>query len=53
MRGRERPPAPPPEAEPPGERPPYLGSWRALYALVLLELALVILLCHWITRKYS
>ncbi len=36
--------APEPEAAPP------LGSWRRLYAVVIAELALVILLCGWLSR---
>lgn len=32
------------------EPPPILGSWRALYAAVLAELLLVILLCGWLNR---
>ncbi len=42
---RETPPAPP------DEPPPILGSWRTLYAIVLGELILVILVCHWITVR--
>ena len=33
-----------------GEPPAVLGSWRALYAVVMGELLLVIALCHWLTR---
>jgi len=29
----------------PGEEPPPLGSWRRLYGLLVLELAIVIVLC--------
>ena len=31
------------------EPPPILGSWRALYAVVVGELLLVIVLCQWLT----
>ncbi len=48
---------PPPGNVSDGERsgggegpPPILGSWRALYAVVIGELVLVIALCHWLTR---
>ena len=37
---------------PDGERPPLLGSWRALYALVLFALAAVIVLFSAITCAY-
>ena len=30
------------------ESPPIVGSWRALYAVVIGELLLVIALCHWL-----
>jgi hypothetical protein len=33
-------------------RPP-LGSWGALYAVVLAELVLVIVLLGWLTRTFS
>ncbi len=33
------------------EPPPILGSWRALYAAVIVELLLVIAFCHWLTRR--
>ena len=33
------------------EPPPILGSWRALYALVMGELLLVILFCRWLTGR--
>ena len=32
------------------EPPPILGSWRALYAAVIGELLLVIVLCHVLGR---
>ena len=32
------------------EPPPLLGSWRALYAVVVGELLLVIALCDWLAR---
>jgi hypothetical protein len=36
-----------PERDPP---PPILGSWRALYAVVIGELLAIILACGWLTR---
>jgi hypothetical protein len=36
------------QAPPDEEPPPVLGSWRALYALVIGELLLVIALCGWL-----
>jgi len=39
-----------PKAAPPGEPPPFAGSWRALYALVVLELAAIVVLCWALTR---
>ena len=33
------------------EPPPILGSWRALYGAVIVELLLVIALCQWLTRR--
>jgi hypothetical protein len=35
------------------EPPPVLGSWRRLYAAVLLTLALLIALLFWLTRALS
>ncbi|HKQ59204.1 MAG TPA: hypothetical protein VJY35_15185 [Candidatus Eisenbacteria bacterium] len=32
------------------EPPPFLGSWSALYAVVVIELLLVIVLCGWLSR---
>ena len=46
-----RPPAPAPGAA--GSRdepPPILGSWTALYAVVIGELVLVIALCYGLSR---
>ncbi|MGH7731795.1 MAG: hypothetical protein ACRENJ_11170 [Candidatus Eiseniibacteriota bacterium] len=43
----------PDSARPHGDRddpPPILGSWRALYAAVIGELALVIALCYGLSR---
>jgi len=53
MDARRRAPADDPRtgAPPDEEPPPVLGSWRALYALVIGELLLVIALCHWLTRR--
>lgn len=53
MTPRVLPPEPDPGVEAPEEKPPFLGSWGALYALVVAELVAIILLCGWITRKYS
>ena len=39
-----------PEQDPP---PPLLGSWRNLYALVLGNLAFLVLLFWWLTWSYS
>jgi hypothetical protein len=46
-----RPSAPAPGSARPGgeDPPPILGSWRALYAVVIGELALVIALCGWLS----
>jgi hypothetical protein len=41
--------APPAEHAPDDEPPPILGRWSALYALVIGELLLVILLCAWLS----
>ena len=49
-RSTEKPPAsgmPAPE-----EPPPVLGRWTTLYALVVIELLLIILLCGWLTRLH-
>jgi hypothetical protein len=32
------------------EPPPFLGRWSRLYALVILELVLVIAFCGWLSR---
>ena len=39
-----------PSAEPP---PPLLGSWKRIYALVLVELLLCILLFHLFGRVFA
>ncbi len=31
------------------EPPPILGSWRAVYAVVIGELLVVIAVCYWLT----
>ncbi|MGH7726252.1 MAG: hypothetical protein ACREOU_12570 [Candidatus Eiseniibacteriota bacterium] len=36
----------------PEEPPPVPVSWGALYALVVVELVLVILLCGWLSRLH-
>ena len=35
------------------EPPPVLGSWRRLYALVVLELLAVIVALDWLTRRFG
>lgn len=41
------------DALPTGEEPPpFFGSWRLLYLVVLLELVLLILLFTWFTRHF-
>jgi hypothetical protein len=43
-----------PQGDPHGEEPPPLGgSWRVLYAAVVLNLALLILLFYAFTRAFS
>jgi len=46
-----RPPAPAEPDPAPDEPPPILGSWRALYALVIGELLLVIAFCGWLSTR--
>ena len=36
----------------PDSTPPFLGSWRRVYAAVLVYLAVVILAAYWFTRAY-
>lgn len=48
MRETERPTAPDGE-----EQPPIGGSWRVLYAVVIGNLALLILLFYAFTRAFS
>jgi hypothetical protein len=48
---RSAPGEPPPPGPARDEPPPILGSWSALYALVIGELLLVILLCQWLTGR--
>ncbi|MGO9232337.1 MAG: hypothetical protein ACLQKA_24330 [Bryobacteraceae bacterium] len=36
----------------PDSPPPFLGSWRRVYAAVLVYLAGVILAAYWFTRAY-
>jgi hypothetical protein len=38
---------------PPEDLPPLLGSWRNLYALVLGNLAFMVLVFAWLTWRYS
>jgi hypothetical protein len=35
------------------EAPPVMGTWNRIYALVLVELALCILLFRWFGRVFS
>jgi len=35
------------------EPPPLLGTWARLYAVVVIELLLVIAALAWLTRRYS
>ena len=37
----------------PDEPPPVLGRWSRLYVLVALELAVVIVVLYWLTRRYA
>lgn len=50
--GAGGPVAPEPRCESPEERPP-LGSWKRMYALVLGNLALLILLFYWFTKAFE
>lgn len=50
MRETERQTEPEPDGE---ERPPIGGSWRVLYAVVIGNLALLILLFYAFTRAFS
>jgi len=45
----EAQPGGPTRPDPGEDRPPFLGSWRMLYAAVIGELLLVIAFCHWLT----
>lgn len=53
MDGQPPPPAEAPHADrsPDDQPPPVLGSWRALYALVIGELLLVIAFCGWLAGR--
>ena len=42
-----------PQKAPPEEPPPFLGSWRALYTVVVVELLAIILLCAALTRVHA
>jgi hypothetical protein len=35
------------------EKPPILGSWRNLYAFVLMMLAIYISLLYWFTKAFE
>jgi len=37
----------------PDEPPPVLGTWGRLYALVAIELIVVVLVLLWLTRRYA
>ena len=50
MKEPEHQTAPTPDGE---ERPPIGGSWRVLYAVVIGNLALLILLFYAFTRAFS
>lgn len=39
--------------EVPDSPPPFLGSWRRVYAAVLIYLAGVILAAYWFARAYQ
>lgn len=42
-----------PGSGPEREEPPPLGTWNRLYAVVVIELLLVIAVLGWLTRRYS
>jgi hypothetical protein len=42
-----------PQSEAPDAPPPLFGRWGVLYALVALELVLVILLCGWLAGRHA
>ena len=42
-----------PGAGGPDEPPPVLGRWSRLYLLVALELAVVIAVLYWLTRRFA
>jgi len=42
-------PQPPPV---PDDPPPFLGTWRRVYATVLIYLCLIIAAAYWFTRAY-
>ena len=35
------------------EPPPLLGRWSRLYALIVIELAAVIAILYWLTRRFD
>jgi hypothetical protein len=43
---------PPPLLPVPDDAPPFLGSWRRVYAAVLIYLVFVILLAYLFTRAF-
>jgi hypothetical protein len=43
----------PPKSEDIDQPPPILGSWRALYVVLLVELALLTLAGYWLGRWAS
>ena len=42
----------PHRGEPPDEPPPFLGTWRRLYTVVILYLAAIILVFYLFTAAY-
>ncbi len=43
----------PPDAEPEEERPPFLRSWRRVYAAALIYLGAIILAFYLFTKTFS
>jgi hypothetical protein len=35
------------------EPPPVLGRWSRLYALIVVELVVTILVLYWLTRRFA
>jgi hypothetical protein len=36
-----------------GDRPPFLGSWRNIYVLLVVVLVVEISVMYWITRHFT